>query len=604
MSEPPGGYGVPQPAWDDTTVRKYVLPAIEDAPYDYASPEADTIFKIEKTHPVYRYVHLQRLANPLEPWNANTNPYITVDTAAVDLTVFNSEANTAADFDFFTRQRGETDGPALPLWKTRPLPLWKTRPAQPAVAPLPDPIWGTKAVTNHVFGAEFSHSLGYLNGFYGAPLKPADFNLPTKYRGAPIVPNVANPAEAEPAAAPWLTWLNRPFAAPLELLQVPATTPSQLLMSFEHQLSNPGNVQQYKAGEERFGHLLSFFAALDGAPSQALTEKTTQYRDTTPPPANMKYVPPHLYRLLEYVHVPSRFLDAHIHGNPKELDIARGEDHAFHPPNHLIPTYREPGKINLNTIFDQSKNPKGQRIWEGLANDHPRAAWLDFVKARRGFDSEAPGPIDHADYLFEAGAIPLPTRFANPFRSFAGGELVPPLFRRGKSLDPARDRDLAEIARGGIYQPGTPPTGVLPGAGVNATLLRNVITSTIDDAGASPFFTQYSSTEFYNDTRKNPFFQYQSLQRLSNLVTTRSNVYAVWITVGYFEVEKKDEFNPASQAHIYPEGYTFGQELGIDTGEVKRHRGFYIIDRSIPVGFMPGKILNAENAVLLKRFIE
>ena len=75
-------------------------------------------------------------------------------------------------------------------------------------------------------------------------------------------------------------------------------------------------------------------------------------------------------------------------------------------------------------------------------------------------------------------------------------------------------------------------------------------------------------------------------------------------SVGYFEVEKKDAFDPVNEAHIYPEGYTFGQELGIDTGEVKRHRGFYIIDRSIPVGFMPGKNLNAENAVLLKRFIE
>jgi hypothetical protein len=86
--------------------------------------------------------------------------------------------------------------------------------------------------------------------------------------------------------------------------------------------------------------------------------------------------------------------------------------------------------------------------------------------------------------------------------------------------------------------------------------------------------------------------------RLGNLVTTRSNVYAVWITVGFFEVE------PAADLAVHPDGYRLGPELGSDRGDMRRHRAFYVFDRSIPVGFRRGEDLNVEDAVLLRRFIE
>jgi hypothetical protein len=47
-----------------------------------------------------------------------------------------------------------------------------------------------------------------------------------------------------------------------------------------------------------------------------------------------------------------------------------------------------------------------------------------------------------------------------------------------------------------------------------------------------------------------------------------------------------------------------GQELGLDTGEVQRHRAYYVIDRSIPVAFQPGENHNVDQCVLLRRFIE
>jgi hypothetical protein len=70
------------------------------------------------------------------------------------------------------------------------------------------------------------------------------------------------------------------------------------------------------------------------------------------------------------------------------------------------------------------------------------------------------------------------------------------------------------------------------------------------------------------------------------------------MTVGYFEVEP----TPPSVAH--PEGWMLGQEVGADSGELVRHRSFYIIDRSIPVGHLPGQKLNTDDCILLRRFIE
>ena len=104
-----------------------------------------------------------------------------------------------------------------------------------------------------------------------------------------------------------------------------------------------------------------------------------------------------------------------------------------------------------------------------------------------------------------------------------------------------------------------------------------------------PPCTQGTATGTANDVRRNSYFRYQNLHRLPNLVTNRSNVFAVWITTGYFEVES---------------GGTLGQEVGIDTGEVKRHRAFYIIDRSIPVAFEPGENHNVDRCLLLRRIIE
>ena len=116
----------------------------------------------------------------------------------------------------------------------------------------------------------------------------------------------------------------------------------------------------------------------------------------------------------------------------------------------------------------------------------------------------------------------------------------------------------------------------------------------------APLFSEGLPTARCNDASRNSYFRYQSLQRLGNLVTTRSNVFSVWITVGYFEVTPV----PGGPTPVYPDGYQLSQELGSDTGEIERHRAFYMIDRSLPVAFQPGQNNNVDRAILVKRFIE
>jgi hypothetical protein len=152
-----------------------------------------------------------------------------------------------------------------------------------------------------------------------------------------------------------------------------------------------------------------------------------------------------------------------------------------------------------------------------------------------------------------------------------------------------------------------PPSvsALVPAKEIDATLLRPDPT-----ASTRPLFQSKDSTANCNNTNRNPYFRYQALQRLGNLVTTRSNVFAIWITVGYFEVKPASDLasygalTAAQRQAIYPDGYTLGAELGSDTGEVERHRAFYMYDRTLPVGFQRGQDLNVDKAILTERFIE
>ena len=456
-----------------------------------------------------KVVHLQRLADPLLEWDPAMNPYLTVDSMPVELVVFNGPGPTPegqADA-FFTAQRGRPDSAEASSGEL-PRLLWKQNSPDPPET-TPEIISADAATATREFNRRLNHTLGFLNQTYGlsTDVPAVDVGPVVNRRTYVGVPN---------KPFPWLTWLNRPYVSQYEMQLVPRSSSFNLLKDFgrldkTRNMANPTGLETL-AGE--FSHLLNFYWDGGGLP-----------------------------QLFEFTHVPSQFAGTETVLNP-EFVVNRPDFRHLQPPFNRISTYREPGKVNLNTVYDRSIID----ALRGAVDDDS-----NLTAVARGI-----GPRFFQVALSRSGVTPAPTYFANPFRRFGGTDLP-------GATDPA----------------------------IEATLLRSFGSSRLFSAERQNLF------ESHNDPDRNPYFRYGPLQRFANLVTTRSNVYAIWVTVGFFEVEDRKAL-----PDVDPLGYRLGSEVGWDTGDIRRHRSFYIVDRTIPVAFEPGKRHNAEDTILLRRFIE
>ncbi|HZZ73759.1 MAG TPA: hypothetical protein VFE24_16020, partial [Pirellulales bacterium] len=497
-----------------------------DAPFDSAAGmplKTDNMLETG-TYLNARTVFLQRLANPLEGYNKDTNPYITVDWMPLDLTVFNGENQTPNQTSATPDPDDKTPGTANPVRFAERLRGLKAPPggAPPtdlfwqAISDDPDPTAKDGSTNN--FSYKLVHCFAYLNRTYGTPT-----GTNASYLGAPSRP------------FPWLTWNNRPFASPYELMMVPCSSPGRLTSEFNlPTMVAAGNVYNSTPtganARYPFNHLLNFF----------------QSNSMTPPPATQPCG--NLYRLFECVGVPSPFI-----GTETWLNASSGFSlQYFQPPFNYVSNYRDPGKINLNTINSVSVFA-ALMSGSGMSDAQITDLWNRFQNSRAGYSLSS-------GYASDTNAA-FPTNFVGAFRAPTGADQVPlPALRR---------------------------------EGVQATLLRSD-----PNSATSPLFMS-ASTQDSNSTSRNPYFAYQGIDRLANLVTTRSNVFAVWVTVGYFECVPYGKVDP-----FHPDGYQLGGEIDSDRGDVKRHRAFYLIDRSIPVGFERGQDYNVNKAIVLQRFIE
>ena len=470
----------------------------------------------------YRVVHLQRLANPLQPYDLETNPYRTIDSAFINLTVFNGITSSddpgytgdhRVNDRFLTVQRGDFDGnnDKNRLWRSEIYHVWEGNVQDPGngdgVPDYPQNV----PLNDHVFIHNLQHTLGFLNRAYGPPIGTTEL--------------LEAPADKP---FPWLTWLNRPYVSQYELMQVPKTSSSRLMAMFTLAGTQDAYLSSPEADHIPFGHLLNFFET-DRVASGVKSGTA-----------------PQLGRIFDYLRVPSRFAGTTTRLDPAAFTGTGVGTESFHPPFNKVSLFRDPGRVNVNTIYSDI-------VWKGIRGDHPGPNYTALEDSRRGYNASDSNPL----FAFDPG---YPTFFANPVRSFGSANKVP--------LD------------------------ILKKPEASVTLMRP---DQADALGSKPLLRtndlsqQDYNNKDYNDFERNSYFRYQTLQRTENLVTNRSNVFAIWITVGYFEVE--------------PDG-SLGLEMGTDSGQVKRHRAFYMVDRTIPVAFEPGKDHNVKRAVILRRFLE
>lgn len=87
-----------------------------------------------------------------------------------------------------------------------------------------------------------------------------------------------------------------------------------------------------------------------------------------------------------------------------------------------------------------------------------------------------------------------------------------------------------------------------------------------------------------DDNREHPAFRTEWLQKVMNLTTVRTHQYAVWVTVGLFEVTRPGD--PEKVSTQPEKAYDqLGKELVNVNGESPRYRMFAIIDRTRAAGF-------------------
>ena len=532
LSDPDGGYMIPGTSSTASALDgQLIFPPLEhplDSQPTGLAPEEIEDYKAVWTNGVsdnFRFAYLQRLADPLQDFNATTNPYITVDVAGVDLLAFNGmtmnqvnahsqpenstlgepiAVQTMGETEFRSAERGESFATADAARRS----LFASEDGVPiTVTAIADQTLGDRHNLSYLFKETFGTLNGPLNG----------------------------------SAAPmgWLAWNNRPYANAAELANVPFVSTEMLTHSFnEGSLSTvallPELVVEQEVGEyfgktvpdSSFRHLLRL--GQDNGPLNATLESTNR-----------------MIRIFEFVDVPSRFLGTETWlptltanaGGRMIGDVDYGNVFPrFNPPYHFVPNFRIPGKVNLNAI-ERPVLGAPSTVWDAIVGG--ASATVPFNTFIMERDESNPGD---------------PTDVLNYFTTAEGGEFVP---------NPLMSRKGADTT---LFQ-NTEPESTTAANGRFAA----------DTPGAP------------KDTQGSAYFQNEFRQKLEAVATTRSSTFAIWITVGYFEVDELGRI---------------GQEVDSDIGEQERNRAFFMIDRSIPAAFEPGANHNVDDIVLTRSYIE
>ena len=395
-------------------------------------------------------------------------------------------------------------------------------------------------------------------------------------------------------------WLNRPFASPYELMMVPACSQARLFEEFsvvpiadpdpavypDNSVTTTDPVFA-KGFIGPFRHLLNFFHSSEIKSGTAAT--TADFG-----------------RLFDLVGTAAPF-----RGEIKPIDPSRvGALGVIYPPPlnmiqappfNMIDDNQRVGRININTLanFD---------VWRGLMQAHMNSSeftnpvgaagedqlsYQAFLASRRGF---VPTGLGTDRTLVSPGSGPYnyvptrldpryPTQFAGVLKASYDGQWAPPI----RNLPSTTEDDSEDLQRRSAG------ASLLRGTGVLTDLDPHdgsAPTQASDGSATTPALIRKNSQQpstTYNSRLRNPFMRYQTLMRMPNLVSDNSQVYLIRMTMGFFEVDPGNINN-------------LGAEYNANIGKNQRYRAMFIVDRSIPVGFIPGRDLNARDVVVFESY--
>lgn len=340
----------------------------------------------------------------------------------------------------------------------------------------------------------------------------------------------------------WYAWNNRPYVSQYELANVSHLDSSSVLASF-----NP---------------------------------KGSTEVDPTGVAVDVTHLPPFsdskLKRMLGFMEAKSRFINVDLPFNAQRfqgewrVNPASGRlenPSVFNAPWNYISRYRIPGKININGFVDEE-----EPIWSEAMMLNWGVSSLRLRNTLRSLSRTPAVPTDYEN---------VPISPTNGYLSTIPPAAVEPGLRDAVGVsDPIRPDGFANFSFP-LAVPDPTPAVDTSDPSPDSTLLRSQST-------AAQNLYRISNAP-HDNTDRNFWFKNASVSKLANISTNRSSVFAIWITVGYFEVDSEGRL---------------GAEVGADAGEAKRSRGFFIFDRSIPVAYEPGKNHNIDKAIIVKSIIE
>ena len=192
---------------------------------------------------------------------------------------------------------------------------------------------------------------------------------------------------------------------------------------------------------------------------------------------------------------------------------------------------------------------------------------------------------------------------------------LPPITYTNSSTTPTTYSGVLTNSVVNLYWPtsfatasATAPSGTAAAAtmiitsGTTPTLATPPTVSLPPGVGSNVYYG-FGGTATNPDNRQHPLWRIEQLHHLMNLTTTRTHQYAVWITIGFFEIKRQGDlamfaFNPQLAFDI------MGPEIGAANGKSTRYRGFYLVDRLQLTGFNPQSTSNFRAAVTYRNRIQ